>query len=82
MFFKLLDIGSGNVFHACFTTTFSLILACYIEGYSSPVEDEILETGIMNINTYSLLATCIYIGTAIGSLIAGSISEWLGIIIV
>ena len=79
MSLKLDRIKSGNEVSACFTTASSFILFCYIESYSSPVEDEILETGIMNINTYSLFATCIYIDTAIGSLIAGPISEWLGL---
>ena len=79
MFCDLLNLKVGNVLHACFTTSFAFILFCYIESYSSPVEDEILETGIMDINTYPLFATCIYIGTAIGSLIAGPISEWLGL---
>ena len=79
MYLNLCNIKSGNVFHACFTTTFSFMLVCYIGSYSSPVEDEILETGILNINTYSLFATSINIGTTIGSLIAGPISEWLGL---
>ena len=76
---RLWKLKSWNVFHACFTTTSAFTLASYIESYSSPVEDEILETGIMNINTYSLFATCMYVATAIGSLIAGPISEWLGL---
>ena len=67
----------------CFTHVsrhhFSFTLVSYIESYLSPVEDEILATGIMNIKTYSLFVTCNYIGTTIGSLIAGPISECLGL---
>ena len=76
---RLWKLKSWNVFHACFTIASAFTLASYIESYSSPVEDEILETGIMNINTYSLLATCMYVATAIGSPISGPISEWLGL---
>ena len=50
-----------------------------MDAYTSPIEDAILNTGIMNINTYSLFASSLYIGAGIGSLIAGPISEWLGI---
>ena len=51
----------------------------YIESYPAPIEYEILETGMLNIYTYSLFATVLYMGTSIGSLIAGPISEWLGL---
>ena len=48
-----------------------------MDAYTSPIEDAILNTGIMNINTYSLFASSVSIGAGIGSLIAGPINEWL-----
>ena len=70
---------SLRVFHACMITTIGFVHYCYMDAYTSPIEDAILNTGIMNINTYSLFASSLYIGAGIGSLIAGPINEWLGI---
>ena len=61
------------------TTTFSFVYLSYIEVYTSPIEDEILKNGIMKIHSYSLFTTSVHLGAAIGSLIAGPVSELLGI---
>ncbi|KAI6648844.1 Sugar transporter ERD6-like 6 isoform X1 [Oopsacas minuta] len=67
-----------RVFHACMITTIGFLSLMYIESYTSPIQDDILERGILTINTYPLFVSAINIGGLIGSLIAGPISEWLG----
>ena len=73
------SLKSIRVFHACMTTTIAYVSICYIEGYTSPIEDAIINRGIMTINTFSLFATAIFIGGVIGSIFAGILSEWLGL---
>ena len=68
-----------RVFHACMITTMGFLSLMYIESYTSPIEDEILERGILTINTYPIFVSCINIGGLIGSIIAGPITEWLGV---
>ena len=48
-------------------------------SYTSPIEDELLGTGILTINTYIIFGSALNIGGLFGSLIAGPVSEWLGI---
>ena len=68
-----------RVFHACMITTIGFLSLMYIESYTSPIQDEILERGILTINTYPIFVSSINIGGLIGSIIAGPISEWLGV---
>ena len=68
-----------RVFHACMVTTVGFLSLMYIESYTSPIEDEILERGILTINTYPMFVSSINAGGLIGSIIAGPISEWLGV---
>ncbi|KAI6660576.1 Sugar transporter ERD6-like 4 [Oopsacas minuta] len=60
------------------TTMLGIVYLSMVECYTSPIEDEILEEGIMTINTFSLFATSIFIGGIPGSMIGGPVSEWLG----
>ena len=68
-----------RVLHACLVTTLSFISMLFIVTYTSPIEDDIIETGILTINTYPLFGSALNIGGLFGSLIAGPVSEWLGI---
>ena len=67
-----------RVFHACMITTVGFLSLMYIESYTSPIQDEILERGLLTINTYPIFVSSINVGGLIGSIIAGPISEWLG----
>ena len=53
---------SIRVFHACMMSMMSIVALSYIECYTSPFEDQILEEGIMTIKTFSVFATSIFIG--------------------
>ena len=72
-------LKSIRVFHACMVTTIGFLSASYIVSYTSPIEDSILSTGILTINTYSIFVTAINIGGLLGAMTAGPVSEWLGI---
>ena len=69
-----------RVFHACMTSMMTIIAVAYIECYTSPIEDQILAEGIMTIQTFSLFASLLFLGEITGSLLAGPICEWLGIL--
>ena len=70
---------SLHVFHACMITTIGFLSASFLISYTSPIEDSILESGVLSIHTYPLFVSAINIGGLIGSISAGPISEWLGI---
>ena len=74
------SLKSIRVFHACMSSMTVIIALSYIESYTSPIEDQILEEGTMTVKTFSLFATSIFIGGPFGSLFAGPICEWLGIL--
>ena len=68
-----------RVFHTCMITTIGFLSLMYIESYTSPIQDEILERGILTINTYPIFVSAINVGGLVGSITAGPISEWLGV---
>ena len=59
--------------------TISFVSLMYIEGYTSPIEDEIIRLGILSEETFPLFSSATFLGGIIGSSFAGPISEWLGI---
>ena len=75
-----MSLKSIRVFHACITSMMVVVYLSYIESYTSPIEDQILDAGIMTIDTFSLFASFFFIGEVTGSLVAGPICEWLGIL--
>ena len=72
------SLKSIRVFHACMTSLMGIMSAAFIEAYTSPTEDRILEEGIMTITTFSLFTSSVFIGAFAGSLVTGPVSEWLG----
>ena len=68
-----------RVFHACMITTLGFNSLSFMNTYTSPIEDELLERGVLTVNTYPIFVSILNTGGLIGSLIAGPISEWLGI---
>ena len=72
------SINSLRVFHACMTSLVAILSGGFIEDYTSPIEDQILEEGIMTITDFSLFTSSIFIGALAGSLVTGPVSEWLG----
>ena len=72
-------VKSAHLFHACITTVFGFHFITYNEAYTSPIENTILKSGILNINTFSIFTTALFVGGLFGSAIVGPTSEWLGV---
>ncbi|KAI6660305.1 hypothetical protein LOD99_13893 [Oopsacas minuta] len=72
-------IKKVRVLHACIITAASFLVTLYIDSYSSPIEDTLLNNGLMTIGIYPVFASTTYLGAFTGSLIAGPLGEWLGI---
>ncbi|KAI6659154.1 hypothetical protein LOD99_14830 [Oopsacas minuta] len=70
---------SIRVLHACMITSLCIMSTGYIDSYTSPIEDSLLETGKFSQDSYSLFASADYLGGTFSSTIGGLISEWLGI---
>ena len=65
--------------HIYVITGIGYISIAFMTGYSAPVEDNILRTGLMTINTYPLFAAAVVLGTIVGSICVGLLNEWLGV---
>ena len=65
--------------HFCGVIGIGFVSVSFIAGYPSPIEDSLLNTGMLTIRTYPLFSTAVYIGSVIGSLFAGIVNEWLGV---
>ncbi|KAI6659155.1 Sugar transporter ERD6-like 6 [Oopsacas minuta] len=50
-----------------------------MDGYTSPIEDSLLENGMFSIDKYSTFVSAFVLGGMFSSTIGGLISEWLGI---
>ena len=72
------SINSLRVFHACMTSLVGIMSGGFIEDYTSPIEDQILEEGFMTLTNFSLFTSSVFIGALAGSLVTGPVSEWLG----
>ena len=73
------SLSKLSVFYACMLLTFSFFSTLFIQSYTSPIEDSVLEEGLFTENTFVLFVTASYIGATISCLFVGLISEWLGI---
>ena len=73
-----LKINSFRVFRACITTTFIYLALVYIDSYTSPIEDELLEKRIFTENVYPFFVSTTFLGAMLSSFVVGPISEWLG----
>ena len=67
------------MFHACIACTIGLVSFAYIDSYTSPIEDEILNSGLMTLNTFALFGGSFNIGGLVAAVFTGVLSEWLGI---
>ena len=65
--------------HACIVTAVSFVSSIYIDAYSSPIQDTLITEGVVSRSIYPIFASNTFFGALIGSLIAGPLSEWLGI---
>ena len=70
---------SIRVSHACMVTGLCILCNGYIDSYTSPIEDSLLEMGIFTADSYSLFGSGTYLGATLSTFIAGLIGEWLGI---
>ena len=68
-----------RVFFLCSTTILTFGLSLYIDSYTSPIEDKILNEGILDKTSYPVFASILSLGAIIGSLVAGPLTEWVGI---
>ena len=53
--------------------------ALYLDAYASPIEDTLISKGLASMSTYPLFASNTLTGAIFGSLLAGPLSEWVGI---
>ena len=68
-----------RLLHASATTVFGFHFITYNEAYTSPIEDAILKSGVLNINTFPIFTSALFVGGLFGSFIVGPTSEWIGI---
>ena len=67
------------MFHACTASMIGLVCFAYIDAYTSPIEDEILKSGLMTVNTFALFGGSFNIGGLVAAVFTGVLSEWLGV---
>ena len=65
--------------YACMVLTFLFFSNPFIQSYTSPIEDSVLSEGIFTEITFAFFVTASYAGAAISCMLAGPISELLGI---
>ncbi|KAI6653762.1 Sugar transporter ERD6-like 6 [Oopsacas minuta] len=69
---------SIRVFHCCMVISLGYVGCVYIDGYSSPIEDELLKARIFTENVYPVFVSISFLTAMISSFISGPLSEWLG----
>ena len=67
------------MFHACVASTIGLLSFAYIDSYTSPIEDEVLNSGLMTVNSFALFGASFNIGGLVAAVFTGVLSEWLGV---
>ena len=67
-----------RVFHANMVTTLIYVANAYIDTYSSPTEDELLEKGIFKENTYPFFVSFTFLMAMLSGVFLGPVCEWLG----
>lgn len=70
---------SIRVLRVCLITSISFFSVGYIDSYTSPIEDTLLQREVFSQDSYSLFASANYLGGTFSSTIGGFISECLGI---
>ena len=80
MKFKILNNNNFPLLaiHACMTTTLAFMSMTFLQATTSPIEEEILQKGLLTAKTYPVFVSALYLGAIFTSSISGPISEWLG----
>ena len=65
--------------HACVVTSLGFMATLYIDSYSSPIEDALLQDGLFNEQSYPFFGSATFLGACISCSVAGPICEYLGI---
>ena len=68
-----------RVFSTCAVTILTFGLSLYIDSYTSPIQDEMLSSGILTENMFPVFASVLSLGALIGAVFAGPITEWIGV---
>ena len=68
-----------RVFSTCVVTLLTFGLSLYIDSYTSPIQDEMISTGVLTENMFAVFASVLSLGALIGAVFAGPITELIGV---